>query len=108
MTQIRPHGGPSQPSPSPWSRQSREISRIVATSEVAVVRTAAAAHEEDAKLDAIDHIARRGMQGVALVSQLEHQLGQSVPIAVSRLQAVGDMHALTVASEVAGFPRRLR
>lgn len=107
MTQIQPHSGPSQPSPSPWSRQSREISRIVASSEVAVVRTAAAAHEEDAKLDAIDHIAGRGMQGVAMISQLEQQLGHSVPIAVTRLQAVGDMHALTVANVVASFSRRL-
>lgn len=57
MSQIQPYspGG----SPSPFSRQSRDIARIVSRSELAVVRTAAATHEEDAWMDAIDHIAGR-------------------------------------------------
>lgn len=106
MSQIQPYSPGA--SSSPFSRQSRDIARIVSRSELAVVRTAAAAHEEDTRLDAIDHIAGRALQGVAMVSQLEQQLAQSVPIATTRLQAIGDMHALTVASEVTSFPRRLR
>jgi hypothetical protein len=47
------------------------------------------------------------MEGVALVSQLEQQLSQIVPMATGRLQALGDMHALTCAQELASFSRRL-
>lgn len=47
------------------------------------------------------------MNGVALVSQLEQQLSQVVPLAAGRLQALGDMHALATAQELANFSRRL-
>ncbi|UJH70448.1 hypothetical protein [Ornithinimicrobium sp. INDO-MA30-4] len=106
MSQIQPYT--SNSSPALFSRQSREVSRIVNRSELAVIKTAAAAHEADARLDAIDHIAGRAMQGVAMVSQLEQQLAQTVPIAASRLQAVGDIHALASVNELNGFSRRLK
>lgn len=106
MSQLQPYTSGS--SPALFSRQSREVSRIVNRSELAVMKTAAAAHEADARLDAIDHIAGRAMQGVAMVSQLEQQLAQTVPIAASRLQAVGDIHALASVNELNGFSRRLK
>ena len=43
-----------------------------------------------------------------MVSQLEQQLAQTVPIATSRLQAVGDIHALATVNELNGFSRRLK
>lgn len=106
MSQIQPYSSGS--SPALFSRQSRDVARIVNRSELAVIKTAAAAHEADARLDAIDHIAGRAMQGVAMVSQLEQQLAQTVPIAASRLQAVGDIHALASVNELNGFSRRLK
>jgi len=106
MSQIQPYGPGA--SPAAFSRQSREIARVVNRSEVAVIKTAAAAHEADARLDAIDHIAGRAMQGVAMVGQLEQQLAQLVPLGTSRLQAVSDMHALLSVNELADFRRRLK
>lgn len=88
-------------------RANREISRIVDRTEIAVITTAAAATVEHARLDAIDEVAARGLQGVALVTQLEQQLAQAVPLAASRLQAIGDMHALATAQEITSFGRRL-
>lgn len=107
MSHLELFTGSSASSSSPLSRAGREVSRIVSGAELATVRAAAAAHVEQSRLDAIDHVAGRAMQGVALVSQLEQQLATSVPFATSRLQAIGDMHAFVVASEVAGFGRRL-
>ena len=43
-----------------------------------------------------------------MVTQLEQQLATAVPLAASRLQAIGDMHALASADVVAVAPRRLR
>jgi hypothetical protein len=106
MSAIQPYHSTSS-SASPLSRAGREIARIVSGTELAVVRVAAQATVEDARLDAIDGVAGRGLQGVAMVTQLEQQLAQSVPLAAGRLQAIGDMHALAVAQEVTSFSRRL-
>lgn len=45
------------PTPSAWSRGNREISRIQSHTELSVVRAAAEAHIETARLDALDHVA---------------------------------------------------
>jgi hypothetical protein len=94
--------------PSGWSKAGRDLARIVTSTEVAVSRVASQASLENARLDAIDGVAARGLQGVAMVTQLEQQLAQAVPLAASRLQAIGDMHALTTAQEMASFTRRMR
>jgi hypothetical protein len=75
--------------------------------EVAVAHVAAAVAVETAALDGLDIIAQRAMQGVALVTQVEQQLAQAVPLATSRLQALGDMHALASAGIVSDARRRL-
>lgn len=93
--------------PSGWSKAGRDLARIVTGTELAVVRVAAQATVENARLDAIDGVAARGLQGVAMVTQLEQQLAQAVPLAASRLQAIGDMHALATAQEITSFTRRL-
>lgn len=102
MSSIQPYAPPA-----PFSGQGRVLARIGQHAEVAVARTNAIAEIESAKLDALQQIAGRAMQGVALVSQLEQQLAQVVPLATSRLQAIGDMHALATAEVVAQAPRRL-
>lgn len=88
-------------------RVSRELARLSDQTDVALARLAAGAEVEGGKLDALDYLSGRAMQGVALVSQLEQQLSTAVPIAHSRLQAIGDMHALASAEVVASAPRRL-
>ncbi|WP_375431013.1 hypothetical protein [uncultured Friedmanniella sp.] len=102
MSNLQPYAPPSV-----LSGQGRAVARIGQQAQVAVARTNAVAEIESAKLDALQQIAGRAMQGVALVSQLEQQLAQVVPLATSRLQAIGDMHALATAEVVAQAPRRL-
>ena len=66
------------------SRQGRELSRIGQATEIAVASSMAAADVEASKLDGLQQIAARAMQGVALVSQLEQQLspdpGEAPPL----------------------------
>lgn len=102
MSNLQPYAPPSG-----LSRHSRGLSRLAQSTDLAVARSTAIAEIESAKLDALQQIAGRAMQGVALVNQLEQQLAQVVPIAASRLQAIGDMHALATAEVVAQAPRRL-
>ena len=89
-------------------RQGRQLARITDSTVVEVARATAVADVDSAKLDALQQVAGRAMQGVALVSQLEQQLAQVVPIATSRLQAIGDIHALATAEIVSSTPRRLQ
>jgi hypothetical protein len=93
--------------PSPLSRQGRELARIGQATEIAVARAIAIAEVEAARLDGLQLITARALQGVALTSQLEQQLAQIVPVAAPRLQGIGDMHALASAEVVAEGPRRL-
>jgi hypothetical protein len=90
-----------------WSRPGRAVARIVSGAELATVQAAAQAHVEQARLDAIDTVAGRALQGVAMVTAMEQQLSTTIPFAASRLQAIADMHALVVSNEVATFARRL-
>lgn len=92
---------------SPFSRTSRELTRLGQSVEVAVANRIAVAEIECAALDAIQQVAGRAMQGVALVSQLEQHLSTVVPEAEGRLRAIGDIHALASAEVVSRTPRRL-
>jgi hypothetical protein len=47
------------------------------------------------------------MQAVTMVSQLEGQLGQACPLAVTRLQGLADMTALSIAQVVADSARKI-
>jgi hypothetical protein len=90
------------------SRVSRELDRIIDAGEVDTADTLTKTERELNQLDGLQAISTRAMQGVAMVTQLEQQLATSVPLAASRLQAIGDMHALASADVVASAPRRLR
>ncbi|WOQ17594.1 hypothetical protein [Raineyella sp. W15-4] len=110
MSEIQPYTGGAALAPTssaPWTSHGRAISRLSASTELATLKATAQAQVEQARLDAIDQVAARGMQGVAMVTQFEQQLAQAVPLAASRLQAIGDMHALQVAMEISSFTRGL-
>lgn len=94
--------------PSAWTAQGRALSRLVASSEMQVARLAAAAHVESAKLDALDCVTQRAMQGAALVAQLEGQLAEAVPAAAFRLAQIGQAHALAMVGEIHNFSRRVQ
>ncbi|WP_460837701.1 hypothetical protein [Nocardioides marmoraquaticus] len=104
MSSIQPH----RPNYGHGSRAGRQVARISDRTDVEIASTMAAAEVEAVHLDGLQAVSRRAMQGVALVSQLEQQLTQLVPMATSRLQAIGDMHALASAQVVSETSRRLR
>lgn len=111
MSNIQPYtpsAGSGSSSLSPWSSQGRALSRIVSGAELEVATLAAAAHVETAKLDAIDHITQRAMQGTAMVAQIESQLAEAVPAAAFRLAQIGQAHTLNMVGAVHSFGRGLR
>jgi hypothetical protein len=63
---------------------------------------------QTARLQAVAYVGRRGMEAVAMVSELEGRLGQLCPLAVSRLQAIADVTTLGIAEVVADTVRRVQ
>ena len=61
-----------------------------------------------AQVDAVAAVAQRAMQGAAFISQIEQQLGQAVPISVTRLQAIGDITAMSLAQIVVDTANKVR
>lgn len=111
MSNIQPYtpaAGSGSSSLSPWSSQGRALSRIVSRAELQVANLAAEAHVESAKLDAIDQVTQRALQGTAMVAQLESQLAEAVPSAAFRLAQIGQAHTLAMVGEVHSFGRGLR
>ena len=91
------------------SRQlGRNLARIEDDTSVQIARVEARADIDASKIDAVTVVAQRAMQGVAFVSQIEQQLGQTVPIAVTRLQAVGDLATLAMGQVVTDSVTKLR
>lgn len=77
-----------------FSRSGRELGRLAAANERALARISNTGSIARAEVRELTATAREAELGVALVTQMEQQLGQLVPLAVSRLQAIGDAHAL--------------
>lgn len=87
---------------------SRELARLDHQTTVQLAGIEQAADLQAAKADAVAYVGRRGMQAVALVSDLEGKLGQLCPLAVSRLQGIADMTALSIAEVVVDSAREVR
>jgi hypothetical protein len=85
----------------------RSLTRVNAQTDLELAAINASGELDSARIDNLQAIAGRAMHGVAMVAQLEGQLGSLVPLAVSRLQAIGDMHALASTDMVARAARRL-
>jgi hypothetical protein len=91
------------------SRQvGRSLARIDGQTSIQLAQVHSQADLQAAQVDAVTAVAQRAMQGVAFVSQIEQQLGQAVPIAVSRLQAIGDLAALSMGQVVTDTVTKLR
>ncbi len=91
------------------SRQvGRSLARIDGQTSVQIARVQGQADVQAAQVDAVAAVAQRAMQGVAFVSQIEQQLGQAVPLAVTRLQAIGDLAALSMGQVVTDTVTKLR
>lgn len=85
----------------------RHLARVDANTSMELATMNAGADLQAARVQAVCHVGRQAMQSVAMVSQLEGQLGQMVPLAVSRLEAIADMTAFATAEIVADTARRI-
>lgn len=86
---------------------SRNLSAIEMSRSVNLAKIELQAQIEVAKVHAVGYVGQQAMQAVAMVSQMEGQLGQACPLAVTRLQGIADMTALSVAQVVADTARKL-
>lgn len=86
----------------------RDLSTTERARALSLARVEAHAEVQALKTQAVSYVAQQGMQGIAMVSQLEGQLGQACPLAVSRLQGIGDMAAMAVAQVVMDTTWKLR
>jgi hypothetical protein len=86
---------------------SRALARIDAETEFGMARIEQAAELQSERVGAVTYVAKRAMQQIALISQLEAQLSMVVPMATSRLQALGDIAALEAADVVSQTVRKV-
>lgn len=106
MTELLPYS--SRSGSLEQRRLGRDLTHVSAQTSRAVARVQAAAEIEATKTDAIAHVAQRGMQNVALLSQMESQLAHAVPMASGRLAMLGDFAAMGMAQIVANAARNVR
>jgi hypothetical protein len=85
----------------------RALARLDGQTEVAIAEIESKAEIQATRVMAVSYVGKRAMHEVAMVSQLEQQLATLVPMATSRLQAIGDMVALGAADVVADTVRRV-
>lgn len=91
------------------SRQAqRSLARLDDQTEYAVAVVHAEAEVQAAKTDAVGFVAQRAMQDVAFLSQVEQTLSQTVPLAGSRLKALGDLATLGIGQIVTDTVFQLR
>jgi hypothetical protein len=92
-------------------RQSRYAGRVLSRLDdrvtVGVAEIEAQAELQATRVMAVSYVGKRAMHEVAVLSQLEGQLATMVPMATSRLQAIGDMLALDLADVVGNTVRRI-
>lgn len=89
-------------------RVSRGLARLDDHAVLGNAEIQTAAGLQAAKADALCAVAGRAMQDVALLSQMEQQLAQTVPLASGRLAAIADAAALSLTGIVADTASRLR
>ena len=85
----------------------RGVAHIQYRTGTSLVRVDGEVAVQEAVAEGVASVGATAMRQIAMVSQLEVQLGQLVPAAVSRLQAIGDMTALAMADVVSSTACRL-
>lgn len=86
----------------------KSLARLSARTELSIRSIEAQADIQSAKVEAVGFVGKRAMFVVSSVSQTEQQLAQMVPLATSRLLAIGDMVAFGAAEIVAETQSKLR
>jgi hypothetical protein len=112
MTQLIPSNSQTSSIEMLSTRQARSVGRQLARMSASTdLRVRAIENESDvqsSKMEAVGYVGKRAMFVVGSVTQAEQQLGQMFPMAVSRLQAIGDMVAYSATEIVADTQMRLR
>lgn len=86
---------------------SRAVARVHGGTNLSLVRIDGEAQVQEAIVQGVASVGASAMRSIAMVSQLEVQLGQLVPAAVCRLQAIGDITGLAMAEVVSETSSRL-
>lgn len=86
---------------------SRSLERLEMQTDLGLARIEQAAELQVGRIRAVVYVGKKAMQEVALLSQLEGQLSTLVPLAASRLQAIGDLVTLEAADVVAETVREV-
>jgi hypothetical protein len=86
----------------------RGLSQLQSQTVMGLSRVDQVTELQAAKAEATAQVAGRAMQSVAVLSQLESQLIQAVPLAASRLEAIGNVAALAAADVVADTTWKLK
>lgn len=86
----------------------RALARLEFKGELELATIQQQADLQTARVQAVAYVGCQGLRAVAMVSELEGKLGQLCPLAVSRLQAIGDIAALSVAEVVTETFRMVR
>lgn len=107
-SEVSLYQGGGLSSPRQARRMGRELERIDAGTQLGVARIDQATELQAARIGAVGYVGKRALHEVALVSQTEQQLAALVPIAAGRLQAIGDMTALSLADVVSDTIRKVR
>ena len=85
----------------------RALARLDTQTELGLARIDQAAELQAGRVGAVTYVAKRAMQEMALLSQVEVQLSTVVPMATSRLQALGDIAALEAADVISQTVRKV-
>ncbi len=109
MPDLVPFGAARPTIPHAESRQlNRALGRLQAGTRLDMARIEAAAEVQSIRVDAVTYVGKRAAQNLAMLTQVEQQLAGLVPLAASRLQAIGDMTALAATEIVSDTARRIR
>lgn len=108
MAEIMPYESRSLMRRSDSRQLNRNLVNLSAGVTMETARIEAAAQLQSVRAEAVNYVGKRAMQQVAMMSQLEQQLALMAPMASGRLQAIGDMTALSVAEVVSDTLRRMR
>jgi hypothetical protein len=85
----------------------RSLAHIDNQTTVELAKIEQVAELQVARLHGLTFVGSQAMHGVAMVSQLEGQLAQLIPLATTRLQGVADVYAFCVAQVVVDTLHRM-
>lgn len=91
----------------PAGRVARALSKVSSETAISSAVIQGKAEVEATRVDGVSAVAAKAMQDVALLSQIEQSLAQTVPHASGRLAAVADLAAISIAGVVADAARRI-